>query len=489
MITKTKKYIYTPLWVRVFTITLFMFFLVIGVITIIYVQGNVIDIKEGEIISTGSIRINSNTSGFKVYLNNEESLVNDSQVNSIKPGEYVLRVEKEGYSSFETIIEVTEGLITSTNVQLFPEDVSTSSAISSNVSKIKFDQNNSIALYITDAGSAGSAEIKKKSFNTSLFSIVSSDETSITKADSELFNLFNEGFDDLLFSPNASSVLIKDLEGKFYVVPINANLAQVPLATAYLLDLAYTVDNVSWLSENKLVILTGTVLYQYNIKSSELTLIDLDQNIASFKVDSFKEKVYFIRNSDVFVFEDNTSKKLLLPIADSALDKGPEHKSIEFAKDNILITSTPELLYFFQLEYNTFQSLEKLELKLIDSGGKNIIAQKQESLVSLQVLETPVNNSMQIRTSVLDKSLNEVDLSSALWANDGSFFIYKLKAENTKLYSSDPQANQAVVIFESLDEQITNDFLIASNKESILLVTEITDTNQVTLSVKRLDIK
>lgn len=489
MTKKSKKYIYTPLWVRIITISLFIFFLLVGIITIIYIQGNVINVKEREIISTGSIRINANTNSFKVYLNNEEHMVNDSQINSIKPGEYILRVEKQGYSSFETVVEVTEGLITSTNVQLFPEDVLISDAINIPVSKIKFDQKNSIAIYITAPSNNLNSEVKRKSFNNSLFSLVSSDETSITKAGSEIYKLFNNNFDSIVFSPTASYVLIKDTQDSYYIVPIDANLTQVPLATAYELNIDFEVDRIEWLSDSKLIILSGSVLFQYDVKTTELTLIDLNQTEYSYKTDISKEKVYFLRKSQVYVYANNKSSLFQLPLDETTTLEELTNETVEFANDNILITSTSQKLYFFQLDYKTYGSMDKIDLLIFDLGGKNIIGEINDTLVGIQLLETPTARSIQLKSNQLGKSRDEINLKSTIWANDASFFLYKLSLDNQTLYSSDPQATRSIAVFESSIEEIQDDFLIASNKESILLVTKSLDPLDTSLSVKRLEIK
>lgn len=73
----------------------------------------------GEIRETGLLVANSFPNGAQVYVNGKLTTATDDTFN-LDPGEYQVRIQKDGYITWEKTLEIQRGLVTQTNAVLFP---------------------------------------------------------------------------------------------------------------------------------------------------------------------------------------------------------------------------------------------------------------------------------------------------------------------------------------------------------------------------------
>lgn len=100
-------------------------FISVGYVAVLYAQGYKYDFDEGEFLKTGAFYLNANT-GAEVYIDDEFSgktsfLTNSFSKDRLLPGLYSVRVQKQGYSTWQKSIGIDEGLVTDfPNVILLP---------------------------------------------------------------------------------------------------------------------------------------------------------------------------------------------------------------------------------------------------------------------------------------------------------------------------------------------------------------------------------
>ena len=87
---------------------------------ILYASGFRLDLGQGGFAKTGMILVKSVPDGAKVFLDEELAGATDFTLGSLKPKTYHLKIEKEGYLSWEEDVEVKEELITGVPVVLPP---------------------------------------------------------------------------------------------------------------------------------------------------------------------------------------------------------------------------------------------------------------------------------------------------------------------------------------------------------------------------------
>jgi len=95
-------------------------FVIIGsIVAIQYARGNWRLTKEGVVANTGLLNVNSFPTGAQVFINDRLITATDDTI-YIDPGEYQVKIVKEGYSVWQKKLLVQKELVTQTNANLFP---------------------------------------------------------------------------------------------------------------------------------------------------------------------------------------------------------------------------------------------------------------------------------------------------------------------------------------------------------------------------------
>lgn len=87
---------------------------------VLYAQGYRLNLSKRTVEKTGIILIKSIPEGAGVYLDGELTTATNSPISNLKSGTYHLKVEKEGYFSWEKDVLVKEGLVTDITTLLPP---------------------------------------------------------------------------------------------------------------------------------------------------------------------------------------------------------------------------------------------------------------------------------------------------------------------------------------------------------------------------------
>ena len=101
---------------RVFYL-LILLFLIISPLLIAYTIGYIIDLHRGLIFKVRGVFVKSWSGGFSIYLNGEfqketSLLSSGALLTGLKPGSYILGLQKDGFKSWEKKIKVESGLVT-----------------------------------------------------------------------------------------------------------------------------------------------------------------------------------------------------------------------------------------------------------------------------------------------------------------------------------------------------------------------------------------
>jgi hypothetical protein len=86
--------------------------LIISAGLVLYAQGFRLDLSKRVVEKTGMILARSIPEGARVYLDGKLITATNSPISNLKPGTYHLKMEKEGFFSWEREIPVKEGLVT-----------------------------------------------------------------------------------------------------------------------------------------------------------------------------------------------------------------------------------------------------------------------------------------------------------------------------------------------------------------------------------------
>lgn len=169
----------------------------------------------GNLQGTGLLAANSFPNGAQVYLNGKLATATDSTVN-LEPGEYVIEIKKDGFSTWKKVLKIEKELVTQTNALLFPAvpgltPLTYTGAV--NVSPSPDGQK--LAFYVASA----SAQIKN-----GLYVLDLTDSLLSLQKGSRQISQEARGFDlsqaKMIWSPDSSQILLS-FEGKNVVLDPN----------------------------------------------------------------------------------------------------------------------------------------------------------------------------------------------------------------------------------------------------------------------------
>jgi len=105
---------------RLLIVTIFLITLIVGItFAIKYAKGYRPSFSKRTLEGTGLLAANSTPKGATVFINNKLTTATDDTLN-LPPGEYQVKIAKDGYISWEKTLKLEPELVTQTNARLFP---------------------------------------------------------------------------------------------------------------------------------------------------------------------------------------------------------------------------------------------------------------------------------------------------------------------------------------------------------------------------------
>lgn len=129
--------------------------ILITIITLLYSEGWRIDLRgqngypQPTVKKTGMIAVRSMPDGAKVYLNEELITATDDTVASLQPGQYSLRIEREGYESWKKDVSVYPELVTDITAVLVLQSPRLEPLTNTNVQAFALSNNQNNIVFLT----------------------------------------------------------------------------------------------------------------------------------------------------------------------------------------------------------------------------------------------------------------------------------------------------------------------------------------------------
>lgn len=117
---------------------------------VLYAQGYRLDLRKRTLTATGMVLVKSLPDGARVFLNGELTTATNSTVSDLVPGTYHLKLEKNGFFSWEKNVEVKAGLVTSTTTLLPPLSPSLTAVTQEGARLVASAPSGTKAVFITD---------------------------------------------------------------------------------------------------------------------------------------------------------------------------------------------------------------------------------------------------------------------------------------------------------------------------------------------------
>ncbi len=137
------------------SVALISLLIIITTVAIFFASGYRLTREDGKtfVEGTGVIVFTSRPDGARVYVNNHLTTATDNTIN-LQPGEYDIRIEKDGYFSWHKKINVKQGEVSQANALLFPSTPKLDPLTTTGALNAASDETNSLISYVVNGSLA-----------------------------------------------------------------------------------------------------------------------------------------------------------------------------------------------------------------------------------------------------------------------------------------------------------------------------------------------
>jgi hypothetical protein len=440
-----------------------------AVIALILARGNTFT-PDG-ISPTGVIRIDiESLDNLQVFLDNQsKTLTSNQTLEGILPGNYSLRLQREGYSGWEQNIRVNAGLITDISVQLFPIDLKLKQIDAKNTSNIFYSQDRSRAFYlVTDSQLGTNIGIWQQDLTAPTFSFnPPPSQIKLSNINSLIKDAATTKRLELIPSTDNRKLLVRDGNNLYL---IDTDRFNEPSRSNQII-VEYPVTQISWLSDsNNLLILSNNILIDYEISTGKSNIITYSETVPTFAYTT--NTVYFIRSEQLFKY--NAGRSVLVPLVNTSLPK--DITNIFTASTNLsnLVLEANDNLYFLNIEQSILQTIGKFEMLSVSPNGNSLMVRDDKSIksVTINVSQLLDRVEINIEPTAIPETIN---IASIMWAKNSSYLIYLTIAEPKKVFSADQRGDNIQVLVDDLEVVVNSLNIKATDNGLVLLVKEQED--------------
>jgi hypothetical protein len=420
----------------IFFSAMVIIFLIIGPSIIMYSQGYRFDTKKFQFVETGGLYIKAFPEEAQLYINdkyiNETSFfTKDILVQNLLPDNYNIRVEKDGYRSWEKNLEIESKKVTEAKyIILFNENIIFNS-IENNVSS--FYPNDNQILFLNNSNELllyQSGEIEK---------ILSATQSP-------------DNIENILFLSN-ENIIIKTTTGLYY-------LLDIPNKKTKLIR-SFNIDTKNIQSrDNKLVYQFNNSIYEIDVKKDSPKLISRNK-VDAFTIDN--DSIIALRGNQVIKLYDLTrAEELLYPF--EYYDKNSNYQ-IVFIEKELFIIEDNKNLYFLNKENNSFENKINAQSGLRYTPFFNKILFYDDNNIWLMPLKRYESPFFKDAYSIINIASFDKKIDIIKWLN-GDYFVFTL---DKKIYISEIDNRDNLNMFDLDKNNVSNLFFNGNTKKLYIL--------------------
>jgi hypothetical protein len=396
------------------------------------------NITPGGIQNTGTIKLNIAPNGNYSVLLDEQKVtpVNKEIIDNISPGEHKIRIQQEGYNSWEQIVLVNAGLVTDISIQLFPQTFEVEQITRTNVNKVFFSPSHRYVYYVvSNSDIGGSIGIWRQSLQENNIPLIEENAQKLVNLSPESLEALEKGTFDLQPSPNDTRVLLK-VGSELFILPTNT---QSTFETTRLTAISYPVEDTVWLSDNNLIIRSANTLVDYNVDTTNSSIIVYSpSNILYTKANS---AVFYMRDGSLFSYRPGNNQSVKLENIKLPADI-IQLRASTLNDANLVLSTKDQTNYFLNIDNSLLTRLGQFTIKAASHTLQNLIVSGSDGkLKGIEIKISLARNIIDVRS--LATAIPTVE--NIVWSLDNKYLIY-LSPSKKSLYSADQLGNNIVKI-------------------------------------------
>jgi hypothetical protein len=450
-----------------------------GIIALMAARGTLV--TSGGLTQTGTLRLNINPdANIQVFLNEQQKQVsNNKTIESIVPGEYTLRIQKEGFNSWQQQVEVKAGLVTDISVQLFPGKLPPEQVTTAGIQKFSMGNSRRYVYYtVLETGIGSNIGIWQQNLQPSNIPLVQERPTKITNITNDIANFIKQNQYELLPSPSDSRLILKVPTGIYL---LDANRYNEPSATNTL-SFGFNMETLEWLTDTNLLIRTGELLLDYDVEKKLTTVISYQAGSQPIYTKA-GGTVFFINAGKLQRYNPGsiTQVKLenvTLPANITKLFSGNSDSSLIIQADNHL--------YYLDITTSSLTDIGKYQLLAVAPSGRDLMVKDGNQVLSIEINVSLVRSVVDIirRPTQIGSDINA---NSIRWAPNSVFLVYT-DAANTKLMAADKNGGS---LSELIKLAANTNSLVYIASDNVSIVMQLVDSSQDSSrsNIYRLDLR
>lgn len=467
------------MWKNVFSFTRYLLtlglFVAAAVFALILARGNTFT-EEG-ISQTGTIRLNTeNPDNLVVFVDEQVTqLTNNKTVEGLLPGEYMVRIEKDGFSSWEQQVEIFKGLITDLDFQLFPEELQLNSLDTKSISQLFFSPDRSILFYsVVDSQIGANIGIWQRNLQTGSFAFnqQSQSDTKITNSVLSIRSAFNSASLELLPSLDNRRILLSN--GQDYFI-LDSDIYNEPDVETKL-EINYPIDSIQWLRDStNLLIESGLNLIDFDITQQTSTLVAFDGETSPIYTVT-NGVVYYSEAGNLMKYTSGTTEPVKLLNTQIPTDIN----SLHTAKNNLqnIVLETKSGLYFLNIEQSFVNKLGDYTFISFAPNAESVFVRDElGQILSVDILISRLRDTVKVSTAATQLP-TDLLVDSISWANNSAFIVFFTESQPNVVHTADRLGNNVTEILDSEDSDIVT-YSLLPNSAGMVMVLE--DASKSTL--------
>lgn len=473
---RLKKYLLSAVGV-----SLAISFIILGtMIAIIAAQGKVVT-EEGQIESTGILRVNSNVSNYTATANDQPVSVNNNLIEYLKPGLVSIKISKPKYQDWQKELLVKENEV----IDLYPNLVLTNlipvQLNEENLSTAAFSSNGEYIFYtITGSILKSQNGLFRLKLSKGLIDFGENTPRQISEFSAEFLETLKSNKYFLNISPEGDKVLIDipELKEVYYYEASNPRKG-VNLIT----DIGFYPEKIEWFdNSSSLLVEQNGNLFEYQISSKLMSVVFLSQQTQTIYT-AGKDKVYYVKpnKEELMIYRNKKSEVLELP-KNFIFPAGIVSLTTSINADNILIINSASGVIYLNTSEKLFEIVDKFSAGIVkvSQNGMAFIYLKDETLGAYYIDNRKNENTGALNGVSINTGVNYSDKVSAVFDRSLTKFLWLYpESTNVKIEIADIEGTNRKEIFFKENSEIVDFILTSDNNNVHIILKEGTNLEQV----------
>jgi len=452
-----------------FAFFVFVLFSSLAVFLIIIAQGGKVT-RDG-IERTGIVKINVEPErDIKVYLDDKIVTLKDKKIENLTEGEYTIRVEKDGFTTWTKEVKVETGIVKEVFATLFPIEYELNQITQTSIDRAFFSIDGSFVVYPVRGLDENDNGIWKYKLTSNAFGLISNRPEKIYNLTPFLDDLLQKEYELTISYDNSRFLITTDSSQSIFSMNGGDNNV---IQLEDIENIGFLSDRIEWFKKgNSLIIEKDKTIYEYNISDNSLRFIYKFEETPIYAVNG--QNLVFFAQEKYYTY-NNGQKRQLNTVIKSTLPV-PESLWMSSNNENILYVSSEDMLYYVDTT-KSIHYIGEYTLENISPNGESAIIQDEDNDVFVfRSQYMPGKDS--INTEIKPLNMKNQDKTSFKWSVNGLHIIVNHRTEavsNLKLM--DAYVANEYNLIES--EQIIEDcyqYLPASSEFMLLLRDSVNST-------------